>query len=237
MAFRNCGFIFARSGSKGLPGKNLMPLAGKPLIGWAIEQSYATGLLDRVVVSTDCDDIASVARTFGAEIPFMRPAKLAQDDSPEWLAWQHAISCVEETYGEMLDYMVSVPATAPLRHPEDIARCIELFEKGKCDAVVTMTQAHRNPYFNMLSKSDQDYVDVVVKPERPFVRRQDAPEVFDMTTVAFVVGRQFVLDKDNIFDGQIKGIVVPKIRSLDIDTAEDFALAEFYLSSLGQNEF
>ena len=236
MAFRNCGFIFARGGSKGLPGKNLMPLGGKPLIGWAIEQSFATGLLDRVVVSTDRDEIASVASSFGAEVPFMRPAKLAQDNSPEWLAWQHAIRMVQEIYGEILDYMVSVPATAPLRHSDDIARCIGLFEKGECDAVVTMTKAHRNPYFNMLSKTDHDYVEVVVKPERPLVRRQDAPEVFDMTTVAFVAGCQFVLDRANIFDGQIQGIVVPKVRSLDIDTAEDFALAEFYLSRLAHHE-
>ena len=84
--------IFARGGSKGLPGKNIRPLAGKPLIAWAIEHALAVKRIDRVIVSTDSEEIAAVAREYGAEVPFLRPAELARDDSPEWLAWRHALN-------------------------------------------------------------------------------------------------------------------------------------------------
>ena len=92
-------FVFARGGSKGLPGKNLRPLAGKPLIAHAIEHALAVPRIERVIVSTDSTDIAQVARDFGAEVPFMRPAELATDDSPEWLSWRHAVDFVRQEEG------------------------------------------------------------------------------------------------------------------------------------------
>ena len=108
-------FIFARGGSKGLVGKNIRQLQGKPLIAWSIEQALAVKRINRVIISTDSLDIAAVARKYGAEVPFIRPAELARDNSPEWLAWRHALTYMLETDGKLPEVMLSLPATAPLR--------------------------------------------------------------------------------------------------------------------------
>ena len=105
-------FIFAYGGSKGLPGKNIRPLGGKPLIAWSIEHTLAVKRIERVIVSTDSEEIAAVAREYGVEVPFIRPAELARDDSPGWLAWRYALTFLMETSGSLPDDMVSVPATA-----------------------------------------------------------------------------------------------------------------------------
>src|SRR4051812_30459342 len=113
-------FVFARGGSKGLPRKNLQPLAGRPLVAHAIAHGLACPLIERVVVSTDDDDIARVAEAAGALVPFRRPAELASDTAPEWLAWRHAVVTYEELFGTgSIDTFVCLPATAPLRRGED----------------------------------------------------------------------------------------------------------------------
>lgn len=122
-------FIFARGGSKGLPGKNIRTLESKPLIAWSIEQALAIKRIKRVIVSTDSEEIAAISRVYGAEVPFIRPAELARDDSPEWLAWRHALNYIRETLGLLPDVMVSVPATAPLRSSVDIDNCLDEYEK------------------------------------------------------------------------------------------------------------
>ena len=126
-------FIFARGGSKGLPGKNIRMFAGKPLIAWAIEHAHKAEGIGRVIVSTDSEEIAAVASQYGAEVPFMRPSHLAKDDSPEWLSWRHALEFIRNDEGSLPDAMVSVPVTAPLRQPVDVERCLELFSEGDAD--------------------------------------------------------------------------------------------------------
>jgi CMP-N-acetylneuraminic acid synthetase len=145
-------FIFARGGSKGLPGKNIRLLGGKPLIAWSIEHALAVKRIDRVIVSTDSEEIAAVARAYGAEVPFIRPEELARDDSPEWFAWRHALNYLKHGDGIMPAVMVSVPATAPLRSSCDIENCLDEFEKGEVDIVITVTDSHRSPYFNMVKE-------------------------------------------------------------------------------------
>ena len=113
-------FIFARGGSKGLPNKNIKILNGKPLIAWSIEHAKKINRIDRVIVSTDSEEIAKIAREFGAEVPFMRPLELATDESPEWLSWQHGLKYLKSIDGCLPDLMLSIPATAPLRDVEDI---------------------------------------------------------------------------------------------------------------------
>jgi N-acylneuraminate cytidylyltransferase len=179
-------FIFARGGSKGLPGKNIRLLNGKPLIAWSIEHALNVKRIDRVIVSTDSEEIAKVAKQYGAEVPFIRPAELATDDSPEWLAWRHALNYLIETKGNLPDVMVSVPSTAPLRQLVDIENCLDEYEKGCADVVITVTAAHRNPYFNMVKVNQDGSVGLVNPPESTIARRQDAPLVYDMTTVCYV---------------------------------------------------
>ena len=221
------GFIFARGGSKGLPGKNIKPLGGLPLIGHAVNAARESGLIDRIIVSTDDEEIAETARRCGAEVPFMRPAELARDDSPEWLAWRHAIGEVED-----FDVFVSLPCTAPLRNGEDVKRCIELYRAGGCDMVVTTRKAERHPSFNMVTRDADGYVHVAMPPAETVTRRQDAPEVFDMTTVAYVSSPRFILENDSLFAGRVKAVEIPAERAVDIDTELDFAFAEFLMERM-----
>jgi N-acylneuraminate cytidylyltransferase len=223
-------FIFARGGSKGLPGKNIRPLAGKPLIAWAIEQAQAVKRIDRIIVSTDSDEIATIARTCGAEVPFMRPAELARDDTPEWLAWRHALGFIRNQQGCLPDVMVSVPVTAPLRLPVDIERCLDEYLKGDVDAVITVTEAHHNPCFNMVKQNSDGTVGLVMPLTNGISRRQDAPIVYDMATVAYAVNPVFVMTQTELFAGRIKTVQIPAERAIDIDNGLDFQIAEFLMA-------
>ncbi len=227
-------FIFARGGSKGLPGKNIRFLAGKPLIAWSIEQARAVKRIERVIVSTDSEEIAAVARDFGAEVPFIRPAELARDDSPEWLAWRHALAFLQESKGTLPETMLSIPATAPLRLPIDLENCLDEFAKGDADMVITVSNAHRNPWFNMVKKKPDGKVSLVITPTSGITRRQDAPEVFDIATVAYAARPQFVMEQMGIFTGRVRAVNVPVERALDIDTLLDFEMAEFLISRRGR---
>ena len=226
-------FIFARGGSKGLPGKNIRPLGGKPLIAWSIEHALSVKQIERVFVSTDSEEIAAVAREYGAEVPFIRPAELARDDSPEWLAWRHALNYLLEKEGALPEVMVSVPTTAPLRLPIDIENCLDEYEKGNVDMVVTVTDAHRSPYFNMVKTNLDGTVGLVIPPRSLISRRQDAPAVYDMATVAYVIRPEFVMSYNAVFEGRVRAVHVPNNRAIDIDTLADFQMAEYFLSARG----
>lgn len=225
-------FIFARGGSKGLPGKNIRSLASKPLIGWSIEQALAVDRIGRVIVSTDSEDIAEVARAHGAITPFLRPEALASDKAPEMLAWRHALEFLRDTEGALPDPFISVPATAPLRLPEDIDRCIDEYQSSQADVVLAVAQAHRSPWFNMVKRRDEDQAFALVNDDghgKRISRRQDAPEVFDITTVAYVVRPDYVLAHTDLFSGRTSAAVVPVERSIDIDNLNDFEIAEFMM--------
>ena len=220
-------FIFARGGSKGLPSKNIRPFAGKPLIAWSIEHAKAVNRIDRVLVSTDSEEIAAVALEHGAEVPFLRPPELSSDNSPEWLAWRHALQYLSEKEQYVPDVMVSVPATAPLRLPSDIDRCLDEFLRGNVDTVITVCDSHRNPWFNMVKRDSEGFLSLVNMPNSIISRRQDAPSVFDITPVAYIVRPQFVLDSFGVFSGRVRAVDIPIERSADIDTLLDFDIAEF----------
>ena len=220
-------FIFARGGSKGLVNKNLKDFHSKPLIGWAIECALSLKCIDSVIVSTDSSDIANVAKSFGALVPFMRPEELAMDDAPEWMAWRHALEFVRKEFGKLPEAMLSLPTTAPLRSSLDVQNCLDLYHKEKPDAVITVTESHRSPYFNMVERNEDGIAYLVCDREERITRRQDTPYVFDMTTVAYVVNSQFVMHSDALFNGKVMCVDVPIERAIDIDTQLDFDVAEF----------
>lgn len=224
-------FIFARGGSKGLPGKNIRSLGGKPLIAWSIEHALAINRIDRVIVSTDCKEIAEVAVRYGAEVPFFRPDYLSDDESPEWLAWRHALNYLLEESGFLPSVMVSIPATAPLRLPIDIDKCLDEFENSNADVVITVTDAHRSPYFNMVKVGLDGSVGLVIPTNSAIGRRQDAPVVYDMTTVCYVMKSEFVMTKNELFSGLVRFVHVPSERAVDIDTLLDFQIAECILNT------
>jgi len=221
--------ICARGGSKGLPGKNIKFLSGIPLIGWSIGIAKQLNRASRIIVSTDSEEIAKVALEHGAEVPFMRPKELALDNSPEWLVWQHAIKFVESHDNENYDAIIVLPVTAPLRSVVDVDKCIDLFEEGEIDSVITVSDASRSPYFNMTVNDDSGFSKLVIPIKKQISRRQDAPEVFDMTTVAYIVSTNFVKDFNGIFEGRVKSVVIPRERAVDIDDLMDFKIAECLL--------
>lgn len=221
--------ICARGGSKGLPGKNIRLLKGKPLIGWAIETAQAVSRIERVLVSTDSDEIAQVARKFGADVPFVRPSELARDDTAEWLVWRHALNFMKEQEGAYPEILVCVPTTAPLRFAVDIENCLDEYEKGCSDIVISVTKAHRNPYFNMVKIDSEHHAELVISGNNPISRRQEAPVVYDMTTVAYVANPKFILSHYGIFEGRVSAVQVPLERAIDIDTLFDFKMAEFLM--------
>ena len=219
--------ICARGGSKGLPGKNIRPLNGTPLIGWSIKIAKEIERVSRVIVSTDSKEIAKIALEYGAEVPFMRPENLALDNSPEWSVWRHAINYLENQQSEKIDALVVLPVTAPLRSIRDVNKCIDLFEKGRTDSVITVSESNRNPYFNMIVKDSKGYSSLVIQSDKGITRRQDAPQIFDMTTVAYVVRTSFVKTHNGIFEGRVKSVTIPSERAIDIDTILDFKIAEY----------
>ncbi len=218
--------ICARGGSKGVPGKNIRPLGGRPLVVWSIEHAKAVKRISRVIVSTDSAAIADIALAAGAEVPFSRPVELAQDDSPEWMVWRHAMAHLRDSDGAGPDVLIVVPATAPLRAVADLERCLDEYEKGDADVIITVTEAHRSPYFNMVKANANGTVELVIPPSHSIARRQDTPEVFDMSTVAYVVRPDFLMARDGLFDGRVRPVRVPVERAIDIDTPLDFLVAE-----------
>ena len=222
-------FVFARGGSKGLPGKNLRLLLGKPLIQYSIELALQTSGIDKVFVSTDDNDIAKVSRSLGA-IVIDRPAELAQDDTPEWQAWKHAVSWVRERYGEFEEF-ISLPATSPLRSVKDVESAILRKSNIGADICIAITPASRSPYFNMVKTSGNNLIELVNKPTNSISRRQDASEVFDITTVVYVANVEFIMNNASLFDGTVTSIEVPKHRAVDIDDIYDFNFAESILNN------
>jgi CMP-N-acetylneuraminic acid synthetase/NAD(P)-dependent dehydrogenase (short-subunit alcohol dehydrogenase family) len=221
-------FIFARGGSKGLPRKNVKMLAGKPMITYSIETAFECGLFSKVFVSTDDKEIADISEASGAEI-ISRPSDLAGDKSPEWLSWQHAVDWVQEAYGDFDDF-VSLPATSPLRSKEDVLAAIEKRASSGADVCISVTEASRSPYFNMVTLDAEQVASIVIRPDEGVYRRQDAPEVFDITTVVYATTPQFITKNTGLFDGEIVAIEIPKERAVDIDDIYDFLLAEAILN-------
>lgn len=223
-------FIFARGGSKGVPGKNIRLLAGKPLIAYAIEAALGSRHVDRVIISTDDQQIADIARAHGGDVPFLRPAELADDRSPEWLAWRHALTFVRERMGLDPDIFVSIPTTSPLRVSADVDACIDRYAKDDADAVLTVTPAQRNPYFNMVTLDGSGFARLAAQSDSFVSNRQQAPAMYDITTLCYAVRPDFIMSATGLFDGRVGTVIIPQERALDIDTEFDFRIAEALLN-------
>lgn len=224
-------WIFARGGSKGLPGKNIRPLMGKPLIAYAIETAKKSRYIKEVFVSTDSPDIAAVAEQYGAIVPFLRPAELADDKSPEILAWRHAVNWMrsQDQFAPM-DIMVSLPTTAPLRTAEEVDEAIELFLKGEADTVIAVSKSARHPAFNMVYVDEKGYAQTILSKYVEWVpNRQAYPPAYDITTAVYVCDVNFIMKNDVYLQGRVQAIVIPEDHGIDIDTLMDFQQAELIL--------
>lgn len=219
-------FIFARSGSKGLPNKNILNFAGKPLIAWSIEQALRNKRINRIIVSTDSPKIAEIALSCGAEVPFLRPTELASDNAPELLAWKHALNYLAESEGHTPEIFLSLPCTSPLRSQDDIDANLNCLISNNADLAVCVTPSKRSPFFNIIQINNDGEVQRVL-PAESYTRRQDVPATFDITTIAYSGFSKYILETSDIFSGRIFASKTSPDRAVDIDTELDFKIAEF----------
>ena len=227
---RVVGAVCARGGSKGVPRKNLRLLAGTPLVARAVACARACPELDRVVVSTDDEEIARVAREHGAEVPFLRPAELARDASSKWDVFRHLVEALERLHGERVDVLVDLDAGVPLRAPEDVSGCVRALLAGGADVVVTAYEAERNPYFNMVEPAGDGLVRLVKPPPRPVVARQAAPVVYSLSPAVYAVRRDALWAYEHWSQARLGIHPVPRERAMDIDTETDLRLVECMLA-------
>ncbi|WP_421121893.1 cytidylyltransferase domain-containing protein [Aquihabitans daechungensis] len=216
--------VFARGGSQGILDKNLQEIGGRSLVARAVADALACSGIERVIASTDDPRIAEAAEAAGADVPWLRPAELATSEAREWDAWQHLLRWLDDR-GELPDRLLVVPATAPLRRVADLERCLAAAAQPGVDVVLTVSPAHRNPWFNMVTLDDVGRARLVNEPPARIHRRQDAPAVYDVGTVAFVADPAYVLRATSLYDGEVRAVEVDPSTAIDIDTPFDLDLA------------
>jgi len=225
--------IFARGGSQGIPRKALRKVGGLSLLERAVGDALSCSQIEAVFVSTDDEEFAAHAKSAGAEVPFLRPAHLASHTAAEIDSWRHLIEFLDAN-GEEVTTLVSVPPTAPLRLPKDIEAAINRFVATGADIVVTGHESRRNPTFNMVTVDEGGRAHLAAHSDVPVVRRQDAPPLWDLTTVAYVAKSEYVLSAPSLFSGHVALSVVPAQRALDIDDEFDLYVADLLLRELGR---
>jgi CMP-N,N'-diacetyllegionaminic acid synthase len=229
--------ISARGGSQGVPKKNIRPLLGKPLIEWAIEKALAISCIDRVVVSTDSDKIAEISRRAGAEIPFIRPSSLALPTSGKFQVWQHALQACEFFYKNTYDLYIDIDCTNPLIEIADIKGALQLFQSLRKDfhfpdAVFTVSEARRNPYFNLVEPNTEGLMKMSkTTKDNTILARQLAPPVFEHVAGTYVLSSKYIRSANHLLDGRAFGYQIPPCRAFDIDSELDFKIIEFLLKS------
>lgn len=224
--YKIIAIIPARGGSKGVPRKNIREIAGKPLIAWTIETALSCGRLDRVIVSTEDDEIAKIASNYGAEIPFLRPREIAQDDTPDLPVYQQALSWLNEHEKYCPDIIVWLRPTAPLRIVEDIEGAIRLLTETQADWVRTVCEAEHHPYWMKQLKGDRLLPFLEDMETEKYYRRQLLPPVYRLNGVVDVAWRETVMEKRLLYSGDVRGYVMPLERSIDLDNEVDFLLTE-----------
>ena len=218
--------IPARGGSKGLPGKNVKLLNGKPLIAYAIEAALKAKYIDRVIISTDDEEIARVAVAFGAELPFMRPAELASDSAMAIDNYIYTINRLEKECGDSIDAFVVLQPTSPLRIAEDIDGAIELFNEKKADSVISYTQEAHPISWHKYVDNEGRFVDIFDSN----IKNRQENRVSYYPNGAVYVFRTAMIRERKYYTDKSYAYIMPRSRSVDIDFIEDFEYAEFLLS-------
>jgi N-acylneuraminate cytidylyltransferase/CMP-N,N'-diacetyllegionaminic acid synthase len=220
--------IPARGGSKGLVGKNVMPLRGKPLVVWTIEQALLCGYIDRTIVSTDDGNIADIARRHGADVPFIRPLELATDRSSTMDVLVHALDFVGRE-GKAYDIVVLLQPTSPLRHHSDISGAIKFFFEKRALAVVSVCQTEHHPFWTN-TLPDDGCMKEFIRPEVENKARQDLPDYYRISGSLYVADVVSLLTERTFYGERTFAYIMPKERSVDIDSLMDFQFADFLLS-------
>ncbi len=226
--------IPARGGSKGIPGKNIKPFAGKPLIAHSIETALNCPLIDRTVVSTDDAPIAEVARAHGAEV-IDRPGELASDAALVIDAIKHAILEVE-CDDQPVDIVMLLEPTSPFRRPEDLEECIQVLLDDRADSVATFTESHVSP--NRLWRVSDGVVEPYIEGAVPWLPRQKQPVAHELTGQIYGISRKVLFeqpDSISLLLGRKYAVITPRETALDIDTEFDFVMAEKVMEHFQRN--
>jgi CMP-N-acetylneuraminic acid synthetase len=217
-------FIGARGGSKGVPHKNIRLLGGKPLIAYAIESALDSNYFSRVIVSTDDEKIAKIAKKFGAEVPFMRPKKLALDNTSMDDVIMHGIQKMK-TEGIQFDVLVNRDCTVPFISISDIEGSIELLKSSKSDMVCGVYKQHHNPYFNMMELDSKGFLKFSKKRKQRIMSRQSAPIVFQVNGL-FVINVKSFFKYQKIYMPKVVPFEISPERGFMIDTEFEFQIAD-----------
>lgn len=226
-SFKTLFIIPARGGSKGIPGKNIKQLAGKPLICYAIDNARQFAHDEDICLTTDSEDIIAVARSYGLEVPFVRPKELANDKSGTYEVLLHAVDFYEKR-GIFYDRIVLLQPTSPMRMPDDIKGCLDLY-RNDIDMVVSVKEAATNPYYNAYEVDSDGFLHIS-KGDGCFIRRQDVPKVWEYNGAVYVIN---VSTLKRMPLGQFSKRVMyemPASRSIDLDTPLDWQIAELIMS-------
>ena len=222
------GHIGARGGSRGVKGKNMREICGRPLIDWSLDQLFESDCIDHVVVSTDSPDIYTHARARGTLPIGLRPARLATDSAAKWDVWRHALEAAEALAGTATAF-VDLDCTSPLRTAEDIASAIALFVSEAPDMVMSCCRARKNPYFNLVEPDETGALRISKPLPTPVVSRQQAPRVYEHAASTYVVSPDYLQRSSGLFEGRVIPYVMPVERCMDIDDETDFRLVQFLL--------
>jgi CMP-N-acetylneuraminic acid synthetase len=231
---RVLGIVPARGGSKGVPGKNLRLLGGKPLLAHTAEAALAARLLARVILTTDDERIAEAGRRHGLDVPFLRPAELATDTAPTLPVVQHAVRTLEEA-GDRYDAVCLLQPTNPLRTTDDIDGCIRLLEASGADAAVTVLAVppEHNPHWVYFPDA-AGFLRLSTGEATPIPRRQELPPAFHREGSVYVTRRDVLMDRNSLYGARLAGYVMDGRRSVNIDTMEDFERAEALLQAVAR---
>jgi len=220
--------ITARGGSKSIPRKNITSVGGKPLIAWTIETALRSPSLNRVVVSTDDPKIAEIAREWGAEVPFLRPAELSRDDSPHIPVLVHAVEWLETNEGSKVDYVLLLQPTVPFRTTEDIEGSVQLIIKKDADSIVSVCEAPSHPFLVKRINQDETLQHFIEIPEG-YLARQKLPPAYVLNGAIYLVKRDVLINSETFQTDRTYPFFMPPERSLDIDTQWDLYLANLIL--------
>jgi CMP-N-acetylneuraminic acid synthetase len=224
------GLVPARGGSKGVPGKNIRLLAGRSLLDYTADAARASGVVDRLILSTDSEDIADIGRRSGIEVPFLRPAELAQDDTPMLPVVRHALSALEHD-GWTPEIIVLLQPTSPLRRAEHIRRAVDLLIETGADSVVSVVELPRHLSPDYVMRLDGGVLRPFLPEGARLGRRQDARPAYAREGTVYAFRRSTLDCFGNIYGEDCRPLIVPAPESLSIDTAEDWDAAERILAN------
>ncbi|MDI3540979.1 MAG: CMP-N,N-diacetyllegionaminic acid synthase [Thermosediminibacterales bacterium] len=224
---RVVAIIPARGGSKGVPRKNIRKLNGKPLIAYTIEEALKSRYIDRVVVSTEDIEIAEISKFFGAEVPFLRPRELAQDDTPGIEPLIHAVNYLLHEENFAFDYVMCLQCTSPLRNAKQIDEAIREVYSKNADSAVSICESEISPYWMKIIEDGK--IKDFIKSDKFYTRRQDLPVVYRLNGAIYIAKLEIILDRKTWYTDNTIPIIMDRISSIDIDDEIDFQFAEFLL--------